>query len=354
MALTRQHRRFVFLFLFVVVIAVLSFWSRLALAWRDFGYLTRPLWDHPERPFTVVPHYPRSTLPASEWCSLHGWKPRASTPKVFDAVIFSVEIDLLQLRLRELYDVVDGFVILESDRTFTGLPKNTTFADNKHLFDWAADKIHYAFHAGHELKPGEHPFDQEAQMRTSMNSALEAAGVREGDLVLMSDVDELPRASTLELLKTCDYGDVIHLQLANYVYSFEFLLDRDSWRASVRRHPSSGYSHGRVSETLLGDAGWHCSFCFKHIRDFQFKMQAYSHADRSRAELLGEDRIQKVICDGTDIFDMLPEAYSWSELARKMAPMERTNSAMDVPRLLKEKPEQYRYLLPGGCVREDL
>lgn len=351
---TRQHRRLVAICLFLLVIGLLSFWSRLALAWRDFGYLTRPLWDHPERPFTVIPHYPSGNLSSHKWCSLHGWTPRPSIPKVFDAIIFSVELDLLEIRLRELYDVVDKFVVLESDYTFTGLPKNRTFANNQERFSWAADKIHYAFHAGHELKRGQVAFDQEAELRISMNSALLDAGVQDGDLVLMSDVDELPRFTTMELLKTCDFGDTVHLQLQNFLYSFEFLFDMDSWRASVRRHPSDGYSHGRVGEKLLADAGWHCSFCFKHIEDFQFKMQAYSHADRSRQQLLDGDRIQKVICDGTDIFDMYPEAYSWSELARKLAPMAKTNSAMDVPRFLTENPDAFAYLLPGGCMRESV
>jgi beta-1,4-mannosyl-glycoprotein beta-1,4-N-acetylglucosaminyltransferase len=40
---------------------------------------------------------------------------------VFDAILFSNEMDMLEIRLRELYDVVDKFVIVESDHTFTGI-----------------------------------------------------------------------------------------------------------------------------------------------------------------------------------------------------------------------------------------
>lgn len=46
-------------------------------------------------------------------------------------------------------------------------------------------------------------------------------------------------------------------------------------------------------------------------------MQAYSHNDRlgdHPEELLRSERIQKAICDGLDIFDMLPEAYSFLDL----------------------------------------
>jgi beta-1,4-mannosyl-glycoprotein beta-1,4-N-acetylglucosaminyltransferase len=46
-------------------------------------------------------------------------------------------------------------------------------------------------------------------------------------------------------------------------------------------------------------------------------MQAYSHSDRlgdHPDNLLRPERIQKAICEGLDIFDMLPEAYSYLDL----------------------------------------
>ncbi len=38
-------------------------------------------------------------------------------------------LDLLEIRLRELYDVVDKFLILESDHTFTGMEKPMVLKD---------------------------------------------------------------------------------------------------------------------------------------------------------------------------------------------------------------------------------
>jgi beta-1,4-mannosyl-glycoprotein beta-1,4-N-acetylglucosaminyltransferase len=46
-------------------------------------------------------------------------------------------------------------------------------------------------------------------------------------------------------------------------------------------------------------------------------MQAYSHSDRlgdHPEKLLRPERIQQVICKGVDIFDMLPEAYTYLDL----------------------------------------
>ena len=53
-----------------------------------------------------------------ELCKMHGWEQRKSTPEVWDAVIFSTELDLLEIRLNELDSVVDRFFIVESDSEF--------------------------------------------------------------------------------------------------------------------------------------------------------------------------------------------------------------------------------------------
>ena len=37
-------------------------------------------------------------------------------------------------------------------------------------------------------------------------------------LVVMSDMDEIPSHHTLNLLKACDFGSKIHLQLRNFLY----------------------------------------------------------------------------------------------------------------------------------------
>ncbi|KAJ3323337.1 hypothetical protein HDV06_001857 [Boothiomyces sp. JEL0866] len=270
-------------------------------------YFTRPLWEKPEKPFNMITHY---YAPGVELCELHNWKERKSDAKVYDAILFSVELDLLEIRLHELYPVVEKFIIIESNSTFTGLPKPLHFELNKERFNFAIDKIVYKAIEAPPLKPGEDPFKMEEFHRVSMNELIVSAGVKVDDWVLMLDVDEIPSANTVQLFKRCDgIPDIIHLQLRNYIYSFEFMLDMNSWRGkAVKYTPVTGYSHSRKSDFMLADAGWHCSFCFSTIKDFEFKMTGYSHSDRVHYDyILDPERIQKVICDGSDIFDMLPE-----------------------------------------------
>jgi beta-1,4-mannosyl-glycoprotein beta-1,4-N-acetylglucosaminyltransferase len=54
-------------------------------------------------PDTILKHVWASGLELSESvCELHGWKLREARPQVFDAVLFSTELDLLELRWNEV------------------------------------------------------------------------------------------------------------------------------------------------------------------------------------------------------------------------------------------------------------
>lgn len=63
--------------------------------------------------------------------------------KVFDVFIFFNELELLELRLNILDQYVDYFVIIESNKTFTGIEKPLFFQENKIMFEKWKDKIIY-------------------------------------------------------------------------------------------------------------------------------------------------------------------------------------------------------------------
>jgi beta-1,4-mannosyl-glycoprotein beta-1,4-N-acetylglucosaminyltransferase len=47
--------------------------------------------------------------------------------KIFDCFLYNGEESVLEIRLHELCDTVDVFVIVESDMTFSGLPNKPAF-----------------------------------------------------------------------------------------------------------------------------------------------------------------------------------------------------------------------------------
>ncbi|KAF9594134.1 hypothetical protein IFM89_028388 [Coptis chinensis] len=243
---------------------------------QKISYFFRPLWDSPPPPFERLPHYYAENVSMHQLCSLHGWSLRAEPRQVFDAIIFNHELDLLEIRWREFLPYVSKFVILESTTTFTGIPKPLYFAENRDRFKFAEDKIVHSVFPGRVGSNGRHedPFVLESEQRWTMNSLIQRAGISNGDLLIMSDTDELPSSHTVKLLQWCDgIPSVMHLELRNYLYSFEFPVDYSSWRASVHIYDRrTHYRHSRQTNLILSDAGWHCSFCFRKLQEFVFKM----------------------------------------------------------------------------------
>ncbi|XP_015971432.1 uncharacterized protein LOC107494908 isoform X1 [Arachis duranensis] len=350
MSLGLDFKVVIFLFL-VLPLSILGVY----LHGQKISYFFRPLWDSPPRPFHEIPHYYNDDVSMESLCKLHGWGIRESPRRVFDAVLFSNEIDMLTIRWNEMYPYITQFVLLESNSTFTGLMKPLVFARNRSKFKFVEPRLTYGVIGG-RFKKKENPFVEEAYQRVALDQLLRIAGIEDDDLLIMSDVDEIPSAHTINLLRWCDdIPSVLHLQLRNYLYSYEFFVDNKSWRASIHRYVpgKTRYAHYRQGELLLSDAGWHCSFCFRHISEFIFKMKAYSHTDRVRfSRYLSPERIQDIICRGADLFDMLPEEYTFREIIGKMGPIPHSYSAVHLPAYLLNNADKYKYLLPGNCIRE--
>jgi len=325
---------------------------------NTLSYATRPLWDVADGPKNVVPHYYAEGMTMdAHTCSLHGWPQRKKDVVLMDAVLMSSELDLLEIRLNELDSVVDRFFIIESNTTFTGLPKETYFASNRERFAKFQHKIIYQLLPGYPLQSGEDAWDVERKTRNAMSGLLRSHIAQYSTdtnvLVHMSDVDEIPASHTLALLRACDFGSAIHLQLRDYVYSFEWYTGPRSWRSSVQLWSTNAfYRHSKYTENVLADSGWHCSYCFRTIPEYVVKMRGFSHSDRigGNEKLLDPSRIQQTICKGKDIFGMLPEAYKWVDLFTQMS-LEPLTTAVGLPRYLIENASRFKFLLPGGCVR---
>ncbi|KAG8774901.1 hypothetical protein FRC12_001771 [Ceratobasidium sp. 428] len=270
------RRRIVAFLVTLITLLSLSIYYRYQLQ-NTLSYASRPLWDTPDGPKNLIPHfYAPGVEPSAAICKLHGYDVRADVEggkEVWDAVLLSTELDLLEVRMNELDKVVDRFFVIESDRTFTGLPKPTYFKEalSTPRFSRFAPKITYALHPGRTPKPGESPFAVEAEQRAAMTRLLSSSLPATGrspplasrptppPLVIMSDVDEIPAAHTIKLVKTCAFPRVLHLQLRNYVYSFEWPSGWGSWRAAVHEWSAgSFYRHSMAGDVVLADAGWHC------------------------------------------------------------------------------------------------
>ena len=138
--------------------------------------------------------------------------------KIFDTFTFFNEKEILELRLMELYDFVDYFVIAEANKTHAGNPKEFVFEQNKELYKPYLDKIIYVKVTdlpGYSTKDRTSQF---APLYFQWNTLMRGLGKAEvGDKILFSDCDEIPNVETVKT-RLNDPNWVAFQQILFYYY----------------------------------------------------------------------------------------------------------------------------------------
>jgi hypothetical protein len=137
--------------------------------------------------------------------------------RVFDCFTFFNELDMLELRLREMDSVVDVFVLVEADHTHSNLPKTWIFEENKERFSQWLPKIRH-------VKVTDMPMSGDAwvnenHQRNAIARAL--TDIEADDRILVSDCDEVIRPSTVEYIKN-SASKKWCLQMALFQYKLNY------------------------------------------------------------------------------------------------------------------------------------
>jgi len=118
--------------------------------------------------------------------------------KTYDCFTFFNELDVLEIRLQEGWDSVDTFVIAESNMSHSGKSKDYILLDNWDRFKPYADKITRI--QVDDMPDTPDSWVREKYQRWSLTKGL--TDLQKDDLVITSDLDEIPRAEAIEMIKT--------------------------------------------------------------------------------------------------------------------------------------------------------
>ena len=283
---------------------------------------------------------------AEHYCGSRHWKPypyRNRRRKIYDLFIINSELDWLEIRLGELHREVDYFVIVEAATTFTDAPKPLHVEEN-----WAQYKQFHSQMIHHVLNDTGIQFDGTWARETFSRNAMfdqvipflddnKAAGL--GDVILVSDVDEIPRPDTLRALRNCEFPRKLTLRSHFYYYGFQWLHRGDQWP-----HPQATFFEGpdhtvkpedlrNTNEADLWNAAWHCSYCFAKLQDLVDKVKSFSHAELNRPEFTDRSKILHRVRHGIDMFDRGEEKF------------DRVENNRDVPQYLVENADRFEYTL---------
>lgn len=286
---------------------------------------------------------------------------------IYDCFPFYNELELLELRLHELSPVVDRFVLVEATRTHSNLPKPLVYADNRDRYRAFAERI---VHVVVDDMPD--TSDAWALEKFQRDAALRALrGCHADDAILMSDVDEIPRAE--KVVEACGRLRPPRSTPPRLLHA----LVRSRWvrhplrRLFKRRHPflivfeMSAYlghlnlrcrdsrclgtrlllyrdlTRPRELRGLRGrvvrEGGWHFS-SMGGVDRVREKLAAFAHREYDTPTYASSERLTRVLERGSDLYD---RAVDW----------ERVEIDSTYPRHVVENPERWAaWIMPGSRV----
>jgi beta-1,4-mannosyl-glycoprotein beta-1,4-N-acetylglucosaminyltransferase len=257
---------------------------------------------------------------------------------IYDCFTFFNELELLELRLHELAGVVDKFVLVEATQTHTNQPKPLHYQENRARFSAFHDKIIHVI--VDDLPQSSDPWIPENFQRNSIARGL--THCRPDDFVLVSDLDEIPRATTVEkmsreipfnenffpraahaFLNSRTFLSVFHRrglrrQLRKH-HPFVWKFEQDFYRyflngRSLRPPRSFGTRMLRFRDfscaeelrhsgyKIVRAGGWHFSW-MGGVRRIQEKLAAYAHQERNRPQIAATENIEQSLREGKMFFE---------------------------------------------------
>ena len=237
--------------------------------------------------------------------------------RIFDCVLYNGELDVLLLRLQELSDAVDTIVIIESNKTFSGHSKELFLRKQwKHVRSFAR-KIRYIV-VEDDIKEGD-PWDRERFQRNCiLRGLLDAA---DGDLVCVSDVDEIPRATVISQMREAEARFVgFKLKLSYFFLNYRNVAGPEAnlpWNCAFPKRALNihtpdqlryGIRDGSIAAEHIDDAGWHFSY-LADLSGIRRKIAAFSHQELNTPPFLAAIDIQDTVRRKRDLFSR--DAYVW-------------------------------------------
>jgi hypothetical protein len=218
---------------------------------------------------------------------------------LYDCFLFSglgAEQVLLDIRLRELHDVVEHFVLVEATKTFTGQSKPIYMGDHHK----AVRNLRYV--VVNDMPETQNPWEREAFQRNAILRGLTDA--KDDDLALMSDVDEIPRAETLPRILA--HGTLLAFEQEFFYYNFNTRA-RGKWLGTrmcsvgdLRRWSPQEARRRFTDKVARG--GWHLTW-FGSDEDTATKIRSFSHQEYNKPEFTDLEQISARRQKGADLFD---------------------------------------------------
>ena len=272
-------------------------------------------------------------------------------------------MDLLEIRIKYLYDIVDYFIIIEADETHSGNSKPFILKENIERFKQYEDKILLfsikmkSFNDSEDIA-----WKREGYQRDYIKTALKELKLKDTDLILISDLDEIPDKKALQNLKI-NYSNkqvtefqklpqyevllkmirvifkrarykfmnkekhkvqlkfLIYLLFKKYIAPINFNLysqyyyinykEKDTLWAGIQCVEKKWINNFSANDIRLfrffpirtvNNSGWHFSY-LGGKETIKYKIKNFAHQEYNKPEIISDDYIDFCIENGFSLFD---------------------------------------------------
>ena len=256
--------------------------------------------------------------------------------KIYDCFMYFDEDVILDLRLNILNPFIDYFVIVESTFNHKGEKRKLKFDINKYkkfekkiiylIFDEEPSGIEKVFDTDNEGEISRklilNAASRENGQRNFISKGLERAN--EKDLILISDVDEIPNLEKINwntlkdqivLFKQDMFYYKLNLKLPDLIWSGskacrKKYLKSPQWLRNVK---DKKYSFFRldtlfsekkyINIKFINNGGWHFSN-IKTAAEIEYKLKSYLHHREFDLNPISESEIEDIIKNKQAIYDL--------------------------------------------------
>ena len=239
---------------------------------------------------------------------------------LIDSFLFFNEAELVELRVKYLNKLVDRFVVVEANITHQGKKKDWNFPKilQNNLKEFS-NKIQY-----HQLNidlekikneeswiiddiKGDDAHRVDNFQRNYIKTACQ--NFSNEDILIISDVDEIPSKSKLEFIKTSDFKKVAPIAFEQYLFHIDCnFLKLESWRGSIvtTMQICNAYSPHKLRRSRnkishFTDSGWSFS-SFGGPYKIKEKLESIAHKEFNDDKFKNFDHIINCQKTGADLF----------------------------------------------------
>ena len=209
--------------------------------------------------------------------------------KIIDCFLFEDEFNLLELRLEELKDTIDYFIIIESNKNLVGKLKPYNYDLNSKNYEKYHQKIINILIE--DLTEGENPVIKRNYQISQIIKGIEKLNLTYDDIIFISNCNQIINPLIINTIRNNKINNLLSLSMDNYYYNFNCIAESKESDVKVVNY---GYYINNlkyfndisfIKTGMITNHGWWSLHYFNTVEKIHEKLNSYGWDKISKEEI---------------------------------------------------------------------